>query len=352
MIKGVTTPEIAGRTAADTVTALRTITGRKDIAASRRLRSGDVAVTFTSSTQWWHDNTDKWLQQGFGEGATVATRTYPVLAKGLSANSLRGRSADEILGDIHQRNQCKVARVHTRLPRREGAERAMLLLEMPSPEAADHLVREGLLYEGGYFTCEPFDGSINPTRCFRCLQFGHKARNCNAAEAVCRYCAKLQSCHPANDFDKCLSKADEHRRRCAACSGPHDTFARVCLVRRKEAERAREAYRARPLRFDLTRYQEARPPVATATPRPPSPPARREQSSSRPATNPRGRPPKRPRIVSTAEAERSLSRQSTLRDQWTPRPTSDHIANPSTQPTPTTHAATAESTIQPPPNTQ
>ena len=80
--------DILRRTPADTVQALGNTTKRRDAASARRLPSGDVAITFTGSNQWWIDNKSEWLEKVFGPATQISLQTYLVLAKGLLVREL------------------------------------------------------------------------------------------------------------------------------------------------------------------------------------------------------------------------------------------------------------------------
>ena len=70
-----------------------------------------------------------------------------------------------------------------------------------------------------------------PRRCFKCQQFGHGARTCRAAEAVCPMCSRTD--HTLNE---CPNKES---RKCPNCEGAHSAASRECPVFITEKEALR-----------------------------------------------------------------------------------------------------------------
>jgi hypothetical protein len=279
--------DILRRAPADTVQALGNITKRRDAASARRLPSGDVAITFTGSNQWWLENKSAWLERVFGPAAQISARTYPVMAKGLPAGELRRCTGDDLLKELKARNEGKgVTRAHTRLPRDEQATRAMLLIETSTPHGADGLVKDGLLFNGGLYDCEPYDASLAPVRCYKCLHFGHVAARCKAAHARCATCGGTEQDHP-DGFRGCRGGEEGRRLYCVVCKGRHLAFDRNCPAAQEQYMKSKVAYQNRALGFDLTRVQ------ATAESQGSYPPPTSHEA--RVLEKRRGRPPKRPR---------------------------------------------------------
>ena len=215
--------DILRRTPADTVQALGNTTKRRDAASARRLPSGDIAITFTGSNQWWLDNKGMWLEKVFGPAAQISVRTYPVIAKGLLAGELQQCTEDDLLKELKGRNGGKeIVWVRTRLPRDEWATKAMLLIETSMPQGADGLVRDGLLFNGGLYDCEPYDALLVPVRCYKCLHFGHVAVRCKETHARCATCGRTEQDHPGG-FKGC-HQAEGGQPYCVICKGQHSAF--------------------------------------------------------------------------------------------------------------------------------
>ena len=165
-----------------------------------------------------------------------------MIAKGLPAGELRQCTEDDLLKELKGRNQGKeVVRARTRLLRDEQATKAMLLIETSTPQGADGLVKDGLLFNGGLYDCEPYDASLSPVRCYRCLHFGHVAARCKAAHARCATCGGTGEDHPEG-FKGCRGVEGGRPPYCVVCKGQHSAFDRRCPAAQEQYTKSRIAY--------------------------------------------------------------------------------------------------------------
>jgi hypothetical protein len=235
--------ELANRTAKETITAIQTAAGREGPVAARRLRSGDTAITFLPGTREEFLQGREWVTKAFGEGATIAQRTYAVLAKGLPANSIRGVDLRTLATDLSKANRVPIIRCHVK--GHEGSPRAALLIEAGTVEAAKTLCEQGTILDAELYHTEPYDSSLQPRRCYRCHGYGHVGRYCRAT-ARCGHCAG--SAHPGGD-DDCPARKGEIPHRCVNCQGPHAAWNAGCPAYQEQRAKATAAYGERPLTY-------------------------------------------------------------------------------------------------------
>ncbi|KAF8816241.1 hypothetical protein BYT27DRAFT_7029602, partial [Phlegmacium glaucopus] len=96
---------------------------------------------------------------------------------------------------------------------------ASLRITCSSPEAANHLLCEGVFVEGQVVTVRK--DLCEPIRCNRCQEYGHIRASCKNPE-VCAHCAS--SDHPTANCPPA------HPAHCCSC-GPtssHPSYSRTC----------------------------------------------------------------------------------------------------------------------------
>jgi hypothetical protein len=114
-----------------------------------------------------------------------------------------------------------------------------IIVEFTTPEDANKVIDEGLIWQGEPFQCERYDRQCRLKQCYKCQKYGHIGTQCKANTA-CGYCAET---HSSKD---CPSKVDKSAiRKCAVCKGAHEVWNNRCPVRKVELSKAKAAYDAR-----------------------------------------------------------------------------------------------------------
>jgi hypothetical protein len=243
---------------------------------ARRLPSGDIVLTTDSvDTKRQLEAETTWLQ-ALGEGSQLNRRKFPVLVHSVSLKDFDAKQQEQTIKRIydsdHRLRQAKVEILRVHWPRRSlrgGRTRGALIIDTASPEQANWLVDEGLLWRSELMQCELFHGACNITQCFKCQKYGHTAKHCRSQQR-CGYCAGF-----AHSDSECDIRGKGGTPICVACDGKHTAWNRSCPERRKQWERARLVYATRPRRFNCsTPKATIQPPRAVS----PSKRARRDSS--------------------------------------------------------------------------
>jgi hypothetical protein len=238
---------IVNRSPSETVDAIRRASGRDGAAAARRLPSGDVVVTFTREKEY-HERFTDWVKVAFGEGATLVRRTIAVLAKGVSIQEAR-RGGEEIKKAIEAENRISIAKVTPKIPGPSArATRATLLIEVHEPADATRLCKAGTLWEARYYHTEPYCADLKPTQCFRCYEYGHRAKFCTK-KARCGRCAGAAHAEGRQGEEQCPLKETPTSHKCINCKGAHPAWSRDCRAAQEARERSRQLYEMRPRQF-------------------------------------------------------------------------------------------------------
>jgi len=175
-------------------------------------------------------------------------REFAVIAHGIQVNQIQGQP-DERIEQIYKQNPkirglVEILRVaFTKKLLRSGRTTGPLIISVAEPEQANRLIDASLIWHHELHDCEPFNRNCVITQCFKCYQYRHVAHNCHNIQ---RYgvCAA-----PGDATNDCLGKEDRMKHRCVNCHGKHQSWARECPERTKQAAAAKEAYNTRPVRF-------------------------------------------------------------------------------------------------------
>ena len=126
---------------------------------------------------------------------------------------------------------------------RLGKTTTYLIIDVATPEQANTLIDEGLLFQSELKDCELYHGDCRVTQCYNCQKYGHTARFCSS-QKKCGLCAA-----PGHDDKSCGFRNDPTKHRCANCNLSHPAWSSRCKVRSEQADRARLAYAIRPKRY-------------------------------------------------------------------------------------------------------
>jgi hypothetical protein len=226
--------------------------GSGDAIAARRLPSGDVLVAFQGALekQKWEARSE--VLQAFGTGARFRVREYTVLAHGVQVRSVNQADQANAIEAIYSQNpqlrgSVRIVRVGwAQRTLKSGKRLAALHVGVAEPEQANLLIDTGLLLDSELHDCELFDGSCHVTQCFKCYQYGHTAKHCRGI-ARCGFCGSAS--HSSPDCDR---KDDLGALYCVPCHKQgHVSWARECPIRRRQVEKAQQAYACRPAKFQV-----------------------------------------------------------------------------------------------------
>jgi hypothetical protein len=237
--KGCTPPQSAAEVVSRVNTALRS----SEALAARQLQSGDIVVLFKNNAEA-HTQDSSWVKAAFGDQATLARRTYAVLAKGIPRGSIERRAEDDTKAEIEKVNKVQVARCRTRLPKSKEAKYGALLIEVESVAAAQQMCSQGIVLEAQIFNCEPYSRELQISQCYNCHAYGHLAKACTR-RARCGYCGK--EAHEKGD-SHCPERG-AGTPSCINCQGQHTAWDRRCPAARTEKQRIKDAYAHRPRQF-------------------------------------------------------------------------------------------------------
>ena len=236
--------------------------GSGDAIAARRLPSGDVLVAFQGvlEKQKWEVRSE--VLQAFGTGARFRVREYTVLAHGIQVRSVNQADQAGAIEAIYSQNprlrgSVRIVRVGwARRTLQSGRRLPALHVGVAEPEQANLLIEAGLLLDSELHDCELFDGNCHITQCFKCYQYNHTAKHCRSI-ARCGFCGSAS--HSSQDCDK---KDDRATFYCVPCRKQgHVSWARECPIKKRQVEKAQQAYACRPAKFQVRSR-----PVPTATP--------------------------------------------------------------------------------------
>src|ERR1700716_4301102 len=256
------------RTGQQLVKELNETIGESDIVAARRLPSGDILATFQGEKEKTKWESQKKLLQAFGEDARVRIREYTILAHGIHVAAINLANQNKAIAEIYSQNprikdKVKIVRLGwSKKALSQGKTRSALYIGVASPEQANLLLNQGLLFESELHDCEVFEGECQVTQCFKCMEYGHIAKQCKNL-IKCGFCAAIG--HLSQD---CLKKNDRNSHHYAICKKPgarHTAWARECPTRKEMVEKARRAYLLRPAKFqERTQPQESAHPYESA----------------------------------------------------------------------------------------
>ena len=206
-----------------------------DIVALRRMTSGDLLIrtAMEAARIGLEGNTD-WLRTLSGS-AGIKRKIYTVMAHRIrvarvDASNQRGTIAQLVRENCQLHPGLPIERV-TWPQTVEGKTYSTLLVDTHSPEVANKLINEGLLFDLQIHTCKVFNRAARLTQCFRCQAYGHVARACRSSEK-CAHCAG------AHSTKECCRANDHSKMKCANCHQTgHAAWMKACAVRDQEISR-------------------------------------------------------------------------------------------------------------------
>jgi len=243
--------------------------GHEAVLRIRKLPSGDMIIRFKDKEgkEEWEKSPELW--KAFGQEARCQAREYTVLAFGVQVDSLNQEEQAKSIKEIYAQNpllesQVGIIRIGwAKRTLQQGRVYAALHIGVSSPEQANVLIKQGLYLGQVYHHCEPFFKECQVSQCVKCYEYTHIAKRCLKV-AYCGYCTSKE--HISLE---CPKKNTPELHQCIVCKDTkanHAAWAQECPVRRREQEKARQAYRLRPKQFqERNQPQELRWENRTAT---------------------------------------------------------------------------------------
>lgn len=240
--------ETDGRTYAEIVRKINTAAGREAAVAARKLPSGDYAITCKTATEKRMLETDRaWTAAAFGESAAIQKRKVLVVAHGMSKEAVETNEA-ELAAQLRNQPGGPIDILEAKLPhsaKTSSRKVTALYIAVATVQQAEQLCRDGLIWQYGYYPCEPFADGAQLKQCYRCFRYGHIAR-------VCRHKPRCGLCSSTMHDDKeCPVTGNHSRYCCPACRGPHAAWSKECPIRQEQIQMAKAAYVTRPKGFAL-----------------------------------------------------------------------------------------------------
>ena len=245
-------PQDRGRPVSEIVQAINSGKSQEiegQVLAARRLPSGDILITTdTERTKEGLEKSKGWLT-AIGQAAKVNRRKFTVLAHSMRLSAIDCTNQEEAIRQImgcnrHLQGRVEILRVQW--PRRaikQNKAVSHLIVDVATPEQANILIDEGLLFQAELKECELYHGDCRLTQCYNCQKYGHLAKFCRST-TKCGYCAAI-----GHDDHHCSLRNAPDKARCANCSLMHPAWSSHCQVRRAQVEKAKFAYATRPRRF-------------------------------------------------------------------------------------------------------
>jgi hypothetical protein len=215
------------------------------VVSANQLKSGDLSIKAArrEDAEALKQFANDWVDR-VGRGATIRLPTYGILAHGIRTSTMDTEKFEEIKAILLHDNRPFIPNADITyigwLSRASLTKSAStIIVELSSPEDANKIIDEGLIWQGEAFQCERYDRQCRLKQCYQCQRYGHIGTQCKAS-ATCGYCAEA---HSSKD---CPSKADKSTaRKCAVCKGAHEAWNHRCPVRKTELSKVKAAYDAR-----------------------------------------------------------------------------------------------------------
>lgn len=230
---------------------------RIHVTSANQLKSGDLSIKTSNKNEAdaLKQFANDWINR-IGRGTNIQLPTYGVLAHGIRTSTLDMEKFDEIKAELLHDNRPFIPNADikyigwlSRAARTKTA--STIIVEFTSPEDANKIIDEGLIWQGEVFQCERYDRQCRLKQCYKCQRYGHIGTQCKANTA-CGYCAE------AHDSKDCPTKVDKTvARKCATCKGAHEAWNNRCPVRKVELAKVKAAYDTRqPYHFVPTTRQK------------------------------------------------------------------------------------------------
>lgn len=214
------------------------------VVAAYQLKSGDIQIFTSTTTEAKQLKEHKGWLKGLGEQAELIVPTYGVIVHGIPTNSINIKdqkaTIQHMLADNYTVIPCAEISYLGWLTKEASLKRASsIVVEFTDPEMANAIIYAGMAWDGHIHQCQLYDRACRVKQCFRCYHYGHIGTQCNASQ-TCGYCAEL------HESRHCKQKGLEgFVPRCTVCKGAHTAWSNACPARKKELERVEQAKQIR-----------------------------------------------------------------------------------------------------------
>ncbi|KIW36205.1 uncharacterized protein PV06_11502 [Exophiala oligosperma] len=215
-----------------------------NVVAAYQLKSGDIQIFTSTTTEARQLKEHKGWLKGLGEQAELIMPTYGVIVHGIPTNSIsikdQKATIQHMLADNYAVISCAEISYVGWLTKEASLKRASsIVVEFTDPEMANAIIYAGMAWDGHIHQCQLYDRACRVEQCFRCYHYGHIATQCNASQ-TCGYCAEL------HESRHCKQKGLEgFVPRCTVCKGAHTAWSNACPARKKDLERVEQAKQIR-----------------------------------------------------------------------------------------------------------
>ncbi len=220
-------------------------TTRKDIRAAKRLASGDVCVMAANEEEAHALRGHKeWIMK-LSENAKAVTRTYGILLHGVRIDALPKMNEMATVAKAIQNENVSTLSLSIEWigwfsPIRDNMDRASLIIELADSDEANKAMEEGLVIGSELHGCCVYNRQCRLKQCFECWKYGHISTSCpDKGKQVCGKCTE------GHHHKECKATV----RKCAVCGGSHEAWNKVCIGRKKEILRIKQARALTPMRF-------------------------------------------------------------------------------------------------------
>ncbi|XP_023215193.1 uncharacterized protein LOC111618007 [Centruroides sculpturatus] len=200
----------------------------------RKIRNGGIAVDLNhkSEVNYFKEN----AEQVPGLVSRLPKKRLPLVK---IASVPKTINKEDLALDIFEQNpyifptyteRTFVENVNIRFPLNQKNENHISWIIEVSPQIRENMIKAGKIHLL-WTTCPVFD-FLPITQCYRCLSFGHFAKNCSLKENVCSHCNGnylYKDCQNKHDSPKCANCLKENRvQNC------HNTMDKTCPVYLRE----------------------------------------------------------------------------------------------------------------------
>ena len=168
------------------------------------------------------------------EGLEKHTSRYKIIIHGVDKADLDVyKPKEEEILELAEKNNIQLDGIGPLLRKPNDAKSHSIALTLLIAEEADRCIDKGIIINyTKYDNIEKYTPQYNPTLCYKCLQYGHKASQCKRPQA----CLNCSGKHHVND---CPNETP----KCAGCGKEHQANHRDCEKRILEKHRLEEECR-------------------------------------------------------------------------------------------------------------
>lgn len=246
---------LEGKTTAEMTTIVNgyiqsTDISRKLIRTARRLPSGDIYIIAANEKEAAALREHKDWVEKLSSNARVVTKTYGILLHGVRFEAIDTKDIPTAIRAVQIENANTLSLDIVWLgwfgTPKNDQHRGSLIIELASPEEGNRAMEEGLVIGSELHGCCVYNNQCRSKQCFECWQYGHLSTSCpKKGEPVCGKCSG------GHHHKECTEQA----RKCPVCKGPHEAWNKICVAKKREIARMRQARMWTPTRFATPKDQ-------------------------------------------------------------------------------------------------